>query len=192
MTPDQKQTLDDIAIELFEYIDSVKAIKDFFDELPVKKPIASPYLNFRDALFHYNKMYRAARDGDNFGFIRQGACIEEHLNRGLKDFVTHLCTNFYILILHKMIDSRAKFVDSDIRQNLRQVYHGLKNLVVEIRLDGQTLKHFDNHKNVWLPKFVDLIEEFDNILDKYPPLRPYYNRLGAEMRKLPKKLNSCP
>ncbi|MDR2019219.1 MAG: hypothetical protein LBQ14_00460 [Treponema sp.] len=56
--------------------------------------IASPYLNFRDALFHYKKMYDAALGGDNSGVVQQCACIEEHLNRGLKDFAVHLALIF--------------------------------------------------------------------------------------------------
>jgi len=181
LTPDQKLKLIEIAEELFEYIDEVKTIKDLFSELPQKTLIASPYLNFRDALFHYNKMYAAARDKKADSFIQQSACIEEHLNRGLKDFVIHLCTNFYIRIIHKMMDSNSKSISSDVRQILRHIYHGLKNLVVEIRLEGQILKHFDDHNNAWLPKFVDTIAEFNKLLDEHTQLRSLYNTLGEKI-----------
>ena len=181
MTSDQKQKLDDVAEELFEYVDEVKIIKDLFDALPVKAGIASPYLNFRDALFHYKKMREAALNGDNSGFIQQYACIEEHLNRGLKDFSIHLCSNFYIRIIYEMIYSRSKSVNGDNRPKLRNIYHSIKNIIIEIRLEGQSLRHFNDHRNVWLPKLVDSIKTFDDLLGEYPSLKPLYNRLGTKI-----------
>lgn len=179
MTEEQQQKLDEVATELCEYVDEVKIIKDFFDAIPMKKGIASPYLNFRDALFHYNKMCETANDGNDFRVIQQYACIQEHLNRGLKDFAIHLCTNFYIRIIREMIDSNAKSVKTANIAILRNIYHGFKNIVIEIRLEGQTLKHFDDHRNRWLPKLVDSIKIFDDLLKKDPPLLQLYNRLGA-------------
>jgi hypothetical protein len=189
LTPEKKQKLDDIAEELFEYIDEVKVIKDIFDALPIKVPIASPYLNFRDALFHYNKMYSAARDKNEYGFIEQGACIEEHLNRGLKDFVIYLCSNFYVRIIHIMMDSKSKSLNIDIHCSLRCIYHRFKNLVIEIRLEGETLKHFDNHQNVWLPTFVDIVEDFNNLLKNHNYLMTLYNRYGANFHEIFKPIS---
>lgn len=179
MTPDQMQKLDATAAELFDYVDEVKIIKDLFDVLPAKTGIASPYLNFRDALFHFKKMHDFAVAGDNFGFVQQYACIEEHLNRGLKDFAIHLCSNYYVRIIHKMIISKS--VNNNYRQNLRNIYHSIKNLVIEIRLEGQTLQHFDDHRNTWLPKFVATIKTFDDLLGKYPTLKQIFNRFSIEI-----------
>jgi len=173
------QTLDETAGELFDYIDELKVIKELFDALPVRRNIASPYLNFRDALFHYNKMYDAANKADEYRFIQQQACIEEHLNRGLKDFAIHLCNNYYIRIMHDMIKFKEKNNDKDgILKDLRVVYHGLKNLIVDIRLTGQTLQHFDNNKNTWLERMVDLIENFRNLMLKSPSLTQLYNQIS--------------
>jgi hypothetical protein len=180
LTDEQQQRLDDTATELCEYVDSVKIIKEYFDAIPEKRGIASPYLNFRDALFHFNKMYEAANEDDNFKFIQQYACIQEHLNRGLKDFAIHLCNNFYIIIIHKMINSSAKSKNGDVLSALREIYHSIKNLVIEIRLEGQTLKHFDDNENRWLRKLVDSIEIFNDLLNVNPQLSQLYNNLGAE------------
>jgi hypothetical protein len=185
---DLKQKLDEVAAEIFEYVVAVKGIKDYFETIPREKKlgnkglgIASPYLNLRDALFHFNKMYDAAHESDDLGFIRQWTCIEEHLNRGLKDFATYVCSSFYIRIIHKMMETHAKSVNSDNLLSLRRIYHGLKNLVVEIRLEGQSLKHYKDSKNRWLPKLVDLIIDFDRLLNRNAQLKSLYNNLCIEI-----------
>ena len=113
MTQEEKQqTLEKTATDLFDYVDEVKIIKDIFEAIPQSRGIASPYLNLRDALFHYKKMYEAAQDNDITGIIKQNACIAEHLNRGLKDFALHICSNFFIKIIHQIIDSNAGSVNT--------------------------------------------------------------------------------
>ena len=182
MSPDQKKRLDDIATELFDYVDEVKIIKDLFDALPATRGIASPYLNFRDAMFHYKKMYETAHKGNVFSFTQQYACVQEHLNRGLKDFAIHLCNNYYIQIIHAIIDFREKHKkDKEVTGKLRKIFHGMKNLIVEIRLTGQTLQHFDDNKNVWLPKMVALIKEFDTFLGKEPSVKHLYEEAIKEI-----------
>jgi len=184
LSAERKQKLDEVAEELFDYVDNVKLIKDIFDNLPVKQGIASPYLNFRDALFHYKKMYEAAFNNNDFSFVQQYACVEEHLNRGLKDFAIYLCNNYYSQIIHKMILFAEKNGKNKERvKKLRKVYHSMKNLIVEIRLMGQTLQHFDDNKNLWLPKMVTSIGAFDNLLGKEPSLKRLYNRFSKEINQ---------
>jgi len=179
VSPDQKQELDDIAKDLFDYVDNVKIIRYIFDALPTRVSIASPYLNLRDALFHFKKMYIYGNAKNNSGFTKQSACIQEHLNRGLKDFVIHLCSNFYIRVIHNMINSKS--VDGKIKQDLRKLYHGFKNLVIDVRLEGQSLRHFDDRKNLWLPRFVDLVKAFKTLLDKDAPLEKLYHRFSKSL-----------
>lgn len=71
MTANRQQKLDEVAKELFDYVDNVWIIKDLSDNINKRFGIASPYLNFRDALFHYKKMYEAAGNADDFSFIQQ-------------------------------------------------------------------------------------------------------------------------
>ena len=76
-----------------------------------------------------------------------------------------------------MISSREENgKDKETIKELRKIYHSMKNIIVEIRLTGQVLQHFDDNKNLWLPKMVKTIEEFHNLLNKKPVLKRLYNR----------------
>jgi hypothetical protein len=180
--PNHEQKLNEIAEELFDYVDEVKIIKDLFDALPVKMAIASPYLNFRDALFHYKKMYESALNNDDYNFTKQCACIEEHLNRGLKDFAIHLCNNHYIFIINNIILNKEKGGKKELFKKLRKIYHEIKNTIVDIRLTGQSLQHYFGDKNVWLPKMVRAIRTFNNLMASYPILRRYYNQYSKVIK----------
>jgi len=177
---EQEQKLNEIASELFDYADEIKIIKDLFDAFPVRHDIASPYLNFRDALFHFKKMCNAFNDKNEYGFIQQCSCVEEHLNRGLKDFAIHICNNYYIRIIHKILNFKKEKGNKDIISKLRKIYHNMKNLVVEIRHTGQTLQHFDNRKNLWLSKMVNIIQAFNNLKREHPSLEQLYNQFSRE------------
>jgi hypothetical protein len=176
-----KQKLEELAQEFFDYVDNVKIIKDLFDALPSKHSIASPYLNFRDALFHYRKMYDAANEKNNDSFIQQNACIEEHLNRGLKDFGIDLCNNYYAKIVYRMIKMKTKSINKDKEKKLRKLYHCFKNLVVEIRLSGESLQHFDENRKNWLPKMVKTISAFNHLLGIYPEIKRLYFHYSKEI-----------
>jgi len=178
VTAEQEQKLNDVAAELFEYVESVKIIKDFFDKLPNKLGIASPYLNLRDALFHFRKMYICAGAKNDSGFNQQYACVMEHLNRGLKDFGIHVCSNLYTDLIYEMINTKS--VNNENRQILRKIYHNIKNIVIDIRVEGQTLQHFDDNKNLWLPKFAKAIGAFHSLVKKNPSLEQLYRRLTSE------------
>ncbi|MDR0441825.1 MAG: hypothetical protein LBH44_00285 [Treponema sp.] len=181
MKAEHQKKLDEITDEISYYVYNVWIIKDLSENIDKKFGIASPYLNFRDALFHYKKMYEAASQNDNFTFIQQQACICEHLNRGLKDFVVHLIAFFYAKILHKMIITKTGAINPEREAKLRHVYHDIKNIVIEIRLEGQGLKHFSNNNNVWLPKVVDAVKALDKFLGEFPTLRQLFNNTKIEL-----------
>ena len=181
LLPDHEQKLDYLAIELFDYVDEIKIIKDLFEALPARQGIASPYLNFRDAMFHYKKMYDAALNSNDYSFIQQLTCVEEHLNRGLKDFAIHLCNNYYIIIMHNVISFLERQKKTKATKELRKIYHNMKNLVVEIRLAGQTLEHYNDNNNTWLPKMVDTIKAFDDLLGKNPSIKQLYHQYSTNV-----------
>lgn len=183
MTLDHQQKLDNIADELFYYVNEVWVIKDLFKNILGEVSVSSPYLNFRDALFHFNKMYDAAKKNDDYNFAQQYACIEEHLNRGLKDFTIYLCANYYTRILNKMIHSTAPSINNDTLPVLRRIYHGLKNIVVDIRLGGQFIQRFDSHNNKWLSDVVGTIGDFHIMLDKDRALVSLYKRFAVGVSK---------
>jgi hypothetical protein len=180
---DQQQRLDNIAEELFYYVHETCVIKELFKDILGKVSISSPILNFRDALFHYKRMYEAAYNNDNDSFVKQLTCIEEHLNRGLKDFAIYLCANYYSKILHMMIDSTASAVNNITLPKLKGIYHALKNIVIEIRLRGQTIQHFDSQENEWLPDIVKTIEKFHILINETKALKRLYLRFAGKVSK---------
>jgi len=180
---EQQLELDRISDELFYYVNEVWVIKDLSDNINKNFGIASPYLNFRDALFHYKKMYIAAQNDNDHAFIQQQACIEEHLNRGLKDFAIHLMANCYIVFLHELINSKNINSGTIDLRRLRHIYHEMKNIVAEIRIEGQILQHFDTNNTVWLPSVVDVIREFDNLLGESPFLKQRYTNFIKNISK---------
>jgi hypothetical protein len=181
LTAKQRYLLDSVSKEIFDYIENIWIIKDMTEHIHKKFGIASPYLNLRDALFHYKKMYEAADAENDFDVDQQYACIEEHLNRGLKDFAVCLCANFFTKMLHNMLETKAKSITDGIRRKLRHIYHEIKNIVIEIRLDGQVLSHFTNHKANWLPKLVIVVEEFYNLLNENRAIKQEYVRFTKDM-----------
>ena len=176
LTTEHQEELDRAAYSLFVYVDKIFIIKGIYNSIDpkYKKGIASPYLNFRDALFHYKKMYEGAISGDNTVVLQQSACIDEHLNRGIKDFAINLCTNCFVPVIHEMMLSQSKSVNDVVFQRLRHIYHELKNIVAEIRLGGQLLLHFDSKGVEWLPRIIIAIKAFNDLLGEYPQLRIFY------------------
>jgi hypothetical protein len=119
-------------------------------------------------------MYEAS---DETIIIEQRTSINEHLNRGVKDFAIHLCSIYYIPILHRMIVAKP----SEKNQIwLRHIYHGLKNLVVEIRLGGQMLHRFDDQDVYWLQQMIDIIGEFNANIKKDGILYDLYKKCQKE------------
>jgi hypothetical protein len=98
------------------------------------------------------------------GVLQQKVCIDEHLNRGIKDFVINLCSNFYVPVIHKMMRSSARCITVPLFQQLRHIYHELKNIVADIRLGGQLLLHFDDNEVRWLIRTINAIEDFKHLL----------------------------
>ncbi|MDR0320575.1 MAG: hypothetical protein LBI28_03660 [Treponema sp.] len=184
MTTEQQELLDKTASALFVYVDNIFLIKGVFDTIGHGLGIASPYLNFRDALFHYNKMYDATKSNDYMTVLQQEACIDEHLNRGIKDFSINLCSNYFVPVIHSMMLNKARCITDDVFQSLRQIYHEFKNIVAEIRLGGQALLHFDSADVNWLPRIIDVVQEFNNLLGgKNTQLRALYINTINELSK---------
>jgi len=159
-------------------VDNIFIIKSIYDTIGDEHicGIASPYLNFRDALFHYKKMYEAAKQGDNVIVIQQAACIDEHLNRGIRDFAINLCTNYFVPVIHKLMVDKAEYINDAVFLRLRHVYHELKGIIAEIRLGGQQLKRFDNNDVPWLPRMITAIQDFENLLREKPLVKRLYER----------------
>lgn len=178
MTTEHQEALDKVTSDIFIYVENIFIIKSIYNKIGNNFVcgIASPYLNFRDALSHYRKMYKAACNGDNSIVLQQIASIEEHLNRGIRDFAINLCSNFFVRIIHKMMTDKAQFVTDEIFQHLRHIYHELKNIVTDIRLGGQRLMRFENNDN-WLPGMIDVIQDFYAYISDKPSITQLYKRI---------------
>jgi hypothetical protein len=190
---DRQAELDNTASEIAQYVKNVFIIKGIYDHISGKGrhlDIASPYLNFRDALFHYKRMYEAATDKDpahaaaaEMDIIEQRSSINEHLNRGIKDFTIQICSNYYIPIIHRMMDTARS---GTMKIQLCHIYHGLKNLVAEIRLAGQRIARFDDADSVWLQRLVELISAFRSFIDKDQTSYDFY--ISTAQRLYPNKV----
>jgi hypothetical protein len=119
-------------------------------------------------------MYNAAEKGENTEFIQQLANIEEHLNRGIKDFAIFLCFDFYVPLIRCMMQARSRCIDDDVFCGLRHIYHELKNIVADIRLGGQKLLRFDNSEVSWLPNMINIISDFKELLNENIQLNNLY------------------
>jgi hypothetical protein len=161
-------------------VDNIFLINGIYDTIGHDLVITSPYLNFRDALFHYKKMYEAADAEDNVTVLQQEACIDEHLNRGIKDFAINLCSNCYVPVIHCMMRDQARCVNDAVFQRLRHIYHEFKNIVAEIRLGGQTLLHFDDQGVNWLLRIITAVEELHHLLEETPQLQNLYTNTQKE------------
>lgn len=183
LTTEQQEVLDKTAYAIFVYVDNVFIIKKIYDEIDSKHQIgiASPYLNFRDALFHFKKMYDAAQKGDSSEFTQQLACIEEHLHRGIRDFAVNLCFNCYVPVIDSMMQARTRCVDDTVYIKLRHIYHELKNIVAEIRLGGQQLLRFGDDEVSWLPCMINTIAEFHSLLNNNIQLDNLYKSTLSEI-----------
>ncbi|MDR2102758.1 MAG: hypothetical protein LBP42_01500 [Treponema sp.] len=177
---DLQAELDNTASEIIQYVKNVFIIKGIYDHISKggHLDIASPYLNIRDALFHYQRMYEAVISTDSAYaavaetiVIEQRSSINEHLNRGIKDFAIQICSNYYIPILHRMMDDAP--IDT-MKSWLCHIYHGLKNLVAEIRLAGQRIARFDDADSTWLQRLVKLIAAFRSSIDKNQTSYDFY------------------
>jgi hypothetical protein len=185
VSPEQQKELDRTAEELFAFAENLWIIKGILEDRYNKKfkekiLVSSPYINFRDAVFHYEKMYDAAHAKDNDTFIKEQVCVNDHLDRGLKDFFVFHCFNYYVQILHGMMEDKSKIV-IELLPKLRNVYHKFKNIVVKVRISGQTVKGNDNTE--MLKEIHNTIEELYNLLDKHKSLSRVYDKYANTVSK---------
>ena len=190
MKQEHQDVLDKVAEGIFNYVFYLKIIEDFFKTefskfskvLNVKVTALSPLINFREALFHYKPMYEAACNNDNDSFIMHHACIIDHLNRGLKDFLVDICFNYFVVILHKIIHTNTPVVKEN-KVDLRNIYHDLKNIVAKIRIEGQGVHHINSNLDIgkWFKIIIIPIQKFRNLLAIHNSLMLLYERYAPEV-----------
>jgi hypothetical protein len=185
LTAKHELALDEAAKEISSYSDSIWTIKSIY-RLYCPKYIldsASPYINFRDALFHYRKMYKAADEGNEDVIQEQRACIDEHLHRGIKDFIVDICSNGYVAAINEIMNSNPQWMDKNTLKSLRHIYHGLKNIVVEIRLGGITISRLDGNSS-FFPSLRAEITSFYTLLNNNSNLNTLFNQTTEKLAVL--------
>lgn len=184
MKPDKQQKLNEVTGDILFYLNIIWLYNDVFNKIHESFVDGPPFVNFRDSLFHYRRMYEAGEDDNESAFTQQYACIMEHLNRGFKDFFIHICFNFYTKVIHKMIDSKtiSVIIDRDISR-LRTIYHNFKNIVIQIRTEGNSLDHFLSHRVNWLPDVTSTIKAFSDLLNENSKLGQLYQNIVDEIFK---------
>jgi hypothetical protein len=158
----------EVAEQLVHYCHNVLIIQKFYSLIEQDighqthgLRVAPPYLNFRDALFHFTKMIDAKKAGDEAEYIGQQKCIDEHLNRGIADFINELSSNFYVKVIHDLLRSESELLTKEREVKLRKQYHFFKNVMLGIRIEGQKLVHFDDtSRSILFNKIISQIDHF--------------------------------
>jgi hypothetical protein len=128
-----------IAEDVLEYSYLTDVIIDFFDKVNFQKPACNA-INFRDALFHYIKLYDGFLEKDDEVFYGEKSSIREHLDRGVKDSLILLICN-----IRDKIKANININKGSKKRMLRQHYHFFSNMVLEIRLNGTDISRINNN-----------------------------------------------
>ncbi len=152
MTEEEKIIELDESIQYIDnYIDTFIILGTLLTSYKMKQN-ASPYVNFRDALNHYIRIYESDVNDDKKIY---GNCyaLKEHLFRGLKDTIVHIAYVFIKRIKCHLEEN--KLLTDKNKNNIRNHIHSLKNLLLDIRTSVSTTT---------VEKIKDRISEFNAIL----------------------------
>lgn len=117
------------------------------------------YTNFRDALFHFRKMVECTEEHE---ITQQAFAVREHLHRARTDAKTDVLF-FYAGVVNRLITEKT--LDRDIKLQLEQLLHKMKNVVMMSRMNGllmsdTAVNEFQNGDvSLILEEFFDLINE---------------------------------
>lgn len=136
------------ALQLKSYTKIIKKILEICNDIDIVQ-LASPSINFRDAMFHYMSMWEN-RELENI--IGQRASIEEHLSRGFKDSIIYILSVHSDRISKMLINSN---ISDQIKNKLREYSHFFKNFILDIRIGNQSIQRNSDDLN--------LKELFDNL-----------------------------
>jgi len=114
---------------------------------------ASPLVNFRDAIFHYVKLYESDNDEQMYG---NAFAIEEHLGRGIKDILVYLIIEIRSSIERYTDTINFRFKSNSDRLPFVELLNKLSNLKLEIR---KNYGKFDQDE------IEKLVQELSEILD---------------------------
>ncbi len=152
------EELNRIAEDIDSYAQTVYTIISFCKFMKISSP-GDISINFRDAIHHYILLYEAFQEQNKLVFIQNQACIDEHLNRGIKDSLTHILYHLSGKIIFIM-ESRYGTVRR--KEKLRHFLHIFRNKVLGIRL-----------QNIYINRIINYIEEIQSIREQCTELVQY-------------------
>jgi len=149
--------ISDIARDIDDYAEYSSKLRMTCKHLRIFM-IASPFLNFRDALSHYISLYEAKTNNDK---IKQETSIYEHLSRGFKDGC--------VCILYEMRDRVTKALESAQTKPEKCVFrkhmHEYKRMEIEIR-SGDKLTDIKSLFK-FADKLIDIIRNTESAFLSY-------------------------
>lgn len=132
---------------LFEASRTVKSLEVYIRDTCGVEPVASICVNFRDALFHYERICAVSNSGiapNDFvlEYQKQRHAIQEHLNRSYTDACIYL-----LMIAGLKLYGLSKIfsMTKSMRAELIKKLHEVRNLSLDIRLSGARIER--NVKN---------------------------------------------
>lgn len=118
--------------KIFSALEKISLITNLYARCQIKllPPFAT---NFRDALFHYKKLYEADTVEEA---IEQTEAIDEHLSRAIKDSLMQL-----VQILLSSITSLYNDSDFDgsVKLEIQKQIHNLKQAILKLRINSMDI-----------------------------------------------------
>jgi len=124
------KVMNDVAASINMYVDFIYVLRLMCLRYKIFPLKASPFFNFRDALFHYI-LYCKAESNDEK--VAQKTSIEEHLFRGAKDMLVVLLYGMKQRILCAFQGAASQ----GQRRDLRKLLHEYKELELSIRTKAE-------------------------------------------------------
>ena len=117
---------------IFDTLEKISLLSNLYIKCRIK--ITPPFAtNFRDALFHYKKLYEADTVEDA---IEQKEAIDEHLSRALKDCILQLV---HILVSATTILYNESDLDELTKKELQKIIHNLKQAILKLRINSMDI-----------------------------------------------------
>ena len=139
---------DNNIIRVMSFLDDMKTIADSYNHmLPV-----TCFTNFRDALFHFRKIYYASNKNE---IMEQGFALKEHLNRSRTDAIVSLL-NFFSYGIRMLLNDDT--ICGMYGKKLRVFLHKMQNINLFKRINGMMIFSYDVDNSVWI---LDYTQEYE-------------------------------
>ena len=136
---------------IFETLEKISLLSNLYIKCRIK--ITPPFAtNFRDALFHYKKLYESDTIEDA---IEQKEAIDEHLSRALKDCILQLVQVLVSSLTFLYNDSEF---DDKTKNELQIIIHNLKQSILKLRINSMDIVRVSQDEFGVMDEICDCIE----------------------------------